>query len=279
MSVSIDLLYNPSKDTYKIFLKPNTKRSGDLGVRNFARMLVANKKHHDLFGKNVTTTNLPDGYEHYAITSIQGLFDKICNSVPNVTFTYCYKPDGRLYLCKTNGKGDDAKCKHAWLCNKIRGILAAGVIQFSKKDDTGIIYIDNMSGTYKTQPYNLEIFMKDFENSFPGINIELIISPNINTESRNKYCNVMTNASPDYDKVCKKYHTTPLDDNSPISTSTSSDGRNKKKNRRKTRRKLPRRFIKKSRKTKTRRKKHQEYLQKKIQLIYNNFDRFTHLKI
>ena len=202
MSVSIDLLYNHSKDTYKIFLKPNTKSSGDLGVRNFARMLVADKKHHDLFGKNVTTTNLPDGYEHYTITSIQGLFDKICNSAPNVTFTYCYKPDGRLYLCKTNGKEDDAKCKHAWLCNKIRGILAAGVIQFSKKDDTGIIYIDNMSGTYKTQPYNLEIFKKDFENSFPGINIELITSPNINTESRNKYCTVMTNASPDYDTLC-----------------------------------------------------------------------------
>ena len=270
MSASIDLLYNPSKDTYKIFLNPNTKSSGDLGVRNFVRMLVADKKHHDLFGKNVTATNLPDGYEHYTITNIQGLFDKICGSSPNVTFTYCYKSDGRLYLCRTNGKEDDAKCKHAWLCNKIRGVLAAGVMQFSKRGDSGKIYIDNMSGTYKTQHSNLEIFKKDFENSFPGINIELLTSPNINAESRNKYCNVMTNASPDYDTLCK------LSVSSDSELPTSSDsklsafgGRNKKSNKKSNKRSNKKSNKKSKRKTRKKNKKTNKRSNKKNNKLKN----------
>jgi hypothetical protein len=236
MSISVDLFYNPDKDTYKIFLQPDAYDSGDLSVYNLPRMLVSDKKHRDLFGKNVSITNLPDNYEHYIITNIQGLFDKLCNSEPSVTFTYCYKSDGRLYLCKTNGKEDDVKCKHAWLCNKLRGILAAGVIQFSKEGDTGKVYIDNMSGTYKTQPYNLEVFKLHFKNSFPGIDIELLTSPNTNPESRRKYCTVMTN-SPDYDMLCKP---------------TTSGGRNRKSNKKTNKRRSKRRNKRRSRRTKKR---------------------------
>jgi len=216
MSISFDLFYNPDKDTYKIRLQPDAYDSGNLSVRNIPRMIVSDRRHHDLFGKNVSKTNLPDKWEHYTITSIQELFDKLCKSAPSVTFTYCYKSDGRLYLCKTNGKEDDEKCKHAWLCNKLQGILSAGVIHFSKKGDTSKVYIDNMSGTYKPTPYNLEVFKIHFENSFPGINIELLTSPTANPASRAKYCYVMTE-SPDYDELCRP---------------TTSGGRNKRTNKR-----------------------------------------------
>ena len=246
MSTSINLLYNQNKDTYKIFLKPNTKSSGDLHVRNVFKMLVANKKHHDLFGKNVSLTNNPENYISHTITSNQELFDIICGKYENATFTYCYKFDGRLYLCKINGIEDDEKCKHKWICNKITGIVCAGVMQFSIGECT--IYIDNMSGTYKPQYSNLEIFKKDFENSFPNINIKLLqpLIDDPSRDDRSTYCDVMK-ASPDYDMVCKS------------ATSTNSGGRNKKtnkktKNRRKTRRKITKKIYKKSRKTKTKTK-------------------------
>ena len=81
MSISFDLFYNPDKDTYKIRLQPDAYDSGNLSVRNIPRMIVSDRRHHDLFGKNVSKTNLPDKWEHYTITSIQELFDKYPNQI------------------------------------------------------------------------------------------------------------------------------------------------------------------------------------------------------
>ena len=225
MKFEINAYYNKKMGTYKIFLIPKNINNGDLGSIKFLRMLFANNKHAKLFGKNIGK-NIDNGiddivvddkdFKHYIIKNTSELFKIICGDKQNVTFTYCYKSDGRLYLCKTNGKEDDEKCKHAWLCNKLQGILSAGVIHFSKKGDTGKVYIDNMSGTYKPTPYNLEVFKIHFENSFPGINIELLTSPTANPASRTKYCYVMTD-SPDYDELCRP---------------TTSGGRNKKSNKR-----------------------------------------------
>lgn len=200
MKESIDLIYNSRNQTYKIFLKPYAENSGDLFVINPIRMLKRNtKKHHELFGDNIDKYNISEGFEYYSITNIKELFNTLCNSKPNATFSYCYKSDGRLYLCKTTGP-DDSNCKHVFLCNKLWGIVCAGIVQFSKKD--GKIYMDGASGTYKSKARNLYTLKADFENSFPGINIELIIDPYGNKESREKYCSLMTNESPDYKRIC-----------------------------------------------------------------------------
>ena len=250
-SESIDLIHNTNMDTYKIFLKPTEGHSGHLGVRNVGRMITANNEHHDLFGDNVKRTmkmrgediplTLPKNYKGYEITSIEDLFYKIFHDrrdpktggpATDVAFTYCYKSDGRLYLCNTVGPKDDAKCKHAWLCNKLEGIAAAGIMQFSKKGDTNIIYIDNLSGTYKTKDTDLDVIKDDFKNSFPGINIELLPSPGVVTPE-DKYCDVMTSETVDYYKQCE---------------STTSGGR-KKKSKKKSKKKQTKKQRKKQRKT------------------------------
>jgi hypothetical protein len=252
-SVSIDLIHNTEMDTYKIFLKPIETRSGDLGVRNLLKIwFLANQKHHGLFGKNVTTTNLPDGYEHYTITNIQGLFDKIFHvrrsPVTDVAFTYCYKSDGRIYLCKTDGPKDDDKCKHAWLCDKVKGIVAAGIMQFSKKNDTNIIYIDNMSGTYKTKPEDLSMLKEDFKNSFPGINIELLPSPGVITPET-IYCAAMTSETVDYPKLCKNN----------LSTSGGRNKKSKNKSKKKSKNKSKKKSKKKQTKTQRKNKENFSY--------------------
>jgi hypothetical protein len=122
-----NVYYNTKMDTYKIFLKPIENRLGDLRAWNIPRMLTADNEHHDLFGKDVgkNIETLPSGYKSYKITSKEKLFNiifhdrhdpktdlwitgrrdpKTGDPVTDVAFTYCYKSDGRLYLCKTNGK-------------------------------------------------------------------------------------------------------------------------------------------------------------------------------
>ena len=202
--ISIDLIHNTKENTFKIFLKPIIGRSGNLAMllKSTYKRVLSGRHHYKLFGSKVDRDNLPDGYEHSIIENIQQLFNKLCGSENNATFTYCYKPSGRLYLCKTFGKNDDPKCKHTWLCNQARNIVSAGIVQFSKANET--VYVDNMSGTYKTQQSNLESFEDDFERSFPGIKIELITSPNIDKKSKERYCNVMNNNSVDFYKLCPK---------------------------------------------------------------------------
>ena len=72
---------------------------------------------------------------------------------------------------------------------------------FSRNDKT--IYIDNMSGTYKTSIENLEILKAAFENSFTGININLL-TPMEDNEKKEQYCDVMTPDSVDYKFLCEK---------------------------------------------------------------------------
>jgi hypothetical protein len=208
-----------SKGTYKIFLKPKKINHGNLGVLNFVRMLSADKRHHELFDKDIgnpksdnsfsfssKSTSGPNSYRKYVINNSSTLFNIVCGNKKKVTFTYCYKSDGRLYLCRTTGKKDDDKCKHAWLCNKLYGIVSAGIMMFSKEAG-GKIYIDNMSGTYKTPVPNLGIIKADFENSLPGLRIELLKSPNTNNNTKKKYCSVMTPDSVDYELLCPSART------------------------------------------------------------------------
>jgi hypothetical protein len=238
-------------DTYKIFLKPKTTRTGDLGVINYGRMLMSEHRHHELFGKKTSSTNIPHGFTHAAITNIQQLFEIICGDSLSVTFTYCYKSDGRLYLCKTSGKNDDEKCKHAWLCNKLQGIIAAGIMQFSRNNDTNIIYIDNMSGTYKTNDSNLDIIKEDFENSFTNINIELIKSPNIDAKYKRLYCRVMSDNSVDYEALCGEIS---QDKTNKRRTKKTNKRRTKKTNKRRTK-KTNKRRTKKTNKRRTKKNK------------------------
>jgi hypothetical protein len=211
MKSEMNAYYNKKMGTYKLFLIPKNINNGDLGSIKFLRMLFANNKHAKLFGKNVGK-NIDNGnddivvddkdFKHYIIKNTSELFKIICGDKQNSTFTYCYKSDGRLYLCKTEGEKDDNKCKHAWLCNKIYGIVSAGIMMFSKKGNK--IYIDNMSGTYKTQESNLEIIKTDLENSFSGIKIKLLKSPLENERVKKIYCSVMKSDSVDYNSICKQ---------------------------------------------------------------------------
>lgn len=256
-----NVYYNTDQDTYKIFLKPIETRLGDLRAWNFPRMLRADNKHHGLFGKDVGKKNktLPTGYKSYKITSKEELFNIIFHDrsdpktggpVTDVAFTYCYKSDGRLYLCKTDGAEDDEKCKHAWLCNKLGGIAAAGLMQFSKKNDTNIIYIDNLSGTYLPKPTNLDSIKKDFENSFPDINIELLSSPIGNTESKKQYCDKMTPATIDYSKLCESSTSSEgLVSNGELPTSGGRKKKSKKKSKKKPKKKQTKKQRKNQRKT------------------------------
>ena len=78
-----------------------------------------------------------------------------------------------------------------------------GILFVSLYDDT--IYIDNMSGTYKTKGEDVEILKEDLENSFKNLKIELLISPNKNPDVRHKYCSTLNNESVDYHWICKEF--------------------------------------------------------------------------
>lgn len=216
----IKVFYGAKMGTFKIFLNPdpNNKKECNLGVRNIPRMMSADNRHHELFGKGTGKKSSlfssflgkkmeDDTFENGIVNNTDDLFreifDKLKTNINNdnntLTFTYCYKSDGRLYLCNTKGKVDDEKCKHAWLCNKIQGICSAGIMMFSRNDKT--IHIDNMSGTYKTSNENLKILKAAFEISFPGININLL-TPMEDNKKNEQYCDVMTTDSVDYEFLC-----------------------------------------------------------------------------
>ena len=137
----IRLYYNSNMETYKIFIKPKIKRVGNLNYRHLDMPTFLYKKtyssteHKSLFDKYVGTIipfNKTDAWSYHLINSNDKLFEIICGTLSDVTFTYCYKSDGRLYLCKIEGEKDDEKCKHAWLCNKVDGIVCAGSMKISK---------------------------------------------------------------------------------------------------------------------------------------------------
>jgi hypothetical protein len=102
----------------------------------------------------------------------------LCEEAESV-YNYCYKPDGKLYLCKTYGYADDEKCKHVWLCNQASGICAAGIITLIDKETPmgetiQKVFIDLISGSYITEMPGLEILKADLLNTIPGLDIVLL---------------------------------------------------------------------------------------------------------
>jgi hypothetical protein len=225
--------YWPKNNTLKIFLNPKQKNTCNLGVVNYKRMMKAEKEHHALFDKNIGKGK-DENYDTNVITKLltnkTELFDFVYSGEDiktKITFTYCYKADGRLYLCKTEGVQDDQKCKHAWLCNKLAKICSAGIIMFSKENHT--VYIDNASGTYKTKETNLDIITRDLKNTFGDLNVELLL-PNKNIDEKKKYCEVMNKDSVDYLKLCQNKPSTPIGGNKQSKHKRKSKKQKSKKN-------------------------------------------------
>ena len=187
MNKFIKVLKFSKTNTIKIFLKtPDITSDCKLKMKilgtPFLKFLFhANKKHSELFKSD-------DVIEHQ-ISTYSELFDVVCGDEEKSTFTYCFKSDGRLYLCKVKTKENDMNCKHVFLCRKMGGICAAGIIVFIK--DIKEIYIDNLSGTYRTYIENIELLKNSLILSFSDISNNKIKAIDIKKEKNKKtYCNI-----------------------------------------------------------------------------------------
>jgi hypothetical protein len=179
-------------DTFKIFLTPTKHYCSLKDVRIFSlfRQIVFSHSNHNRLFK--------DKHNILKIDSTN-LFDTICKNNIRATFTFCYKSDGRLYLCKTYGKTYDQKCKHAYLCNKLKNICSSGIIMFDK--EKRIIYIDNLSGTYIPKEKNLNYLKNDLIHTFGNLNIKILLPFNSSSE-KTTWCNIMNQDHINYE-LCK----------------------------------------------------------------------------
>ena len=137
-----------------------------------------------------------------SVNTFSDFIKTILNGHKTKTFTYCFKNNGKLYLCQTYSSADDLKCKHQFLCNSLSNICAAGIIVFK---DNESIFIDNLSGTYLPEKHNIMMLKESLMNSF-GKHIDNkihIIMPLSNINDKNKYCEHFKN-SVDYEKYCTK---------------------------------------------------------------------------
>ena len=185
-------IYIYPNNTYILHLHHIPKFTCSLVSHKPRRMIFSEDRHKQLFSTEKHTKVI--------INSIDKLYDILCENDPSSTFTYCYKSSGQLLLCKTNGKRDDMRCKHAWLCNSSNNICSSGIIMFDNLVKK--IYIDNLSGTYRPKLQNLYIIQEVLKYNFQKINIQ-ILKPLTNKLDLKKYCKTMVH-SVDYNVMCKK---------------------------------------------------------------------------
>jgi hypothetical protein len=206
--------YWNENDTFKIMFKYD---AGDCNLRaqNVARYTKAEGKHKELFKTKGLELLIRD----------EGDFmNLLCHTNLNSTFTYCFKSDGRLYLCKTSGEKDENKCKHMWLCNKLvsmgsTGVCSAGVMKVIRPNK---VYIDNLSGTYKPTIKDLESLQACLLQYFPDLNVGLL-NPFQSPREKRRYCKIMDTNNMDYSNICSEFtNLSELSDKSPPVTPTES---------------------------------------------------------
>jgi len=106
----IVILKYPKSDSFKIKLNPviANNKACNLYTVNLPRLLSSGTdKHDDLFRVYSDTQTF-----YLKKTDINEFFETVCSDLESSTFTYCYKSDGRLYLCKNRGYRSDSRCKH-----------------------------------------------------------------------------------------------------------------------------------------------------------------------
>ena len=191
----IKIIEWPQYSTFKVFL-PCDIKDCKLRAINIPRYIFT-----VLLEKNIV--NEKSKHTVNTVYTTKDFLDTLC-STDTCTFTYCFKNDGTLYLCKTTGKQDYNRSKHMRLCrtlktsNKLR-VCSAGNIKIDKIEST--IYIDNLSGTYKPSLHHMESLQKCLQH-FNGLTIE-ILTPHKDESHTKHYCKRMDSNAVDYHTLCK----------------------------------------------------------------------------
>jgi len=185
-------------NTFKILFKYNAGPC-NLTAINLGRFLKGQAKgKHDKFKDSDALSLIMRDKEDF--------FNLLCHTDRESTFTYCFKSDGRLYLCKTEGASYEGPCKHMWLCNKLfgfgdTGICCAGIMKITRPNK---LYLDNLSGTYRPTMENLESLKGCLLQYFPELKVRLL-NPFNSQKDKKTYCKIMDMNNIDYQKVCGEF--------------------------------------------------------------------------
>ena len=196
--MEVNAKYWSETNTFKILFKYNAGPC-NLTANNVGRFLKGQLKgKHNKFKDSDALSLIMRDKEDF--------FNLLCHTDRESTFTYCFKSDGRLYLCKTEGTSYEGPCKHMWLCNKLvgmgdTGICCAGIMKIVRPKN---VYIDNLSGTYKPTMENLESLKDCLLQYFPDLKIRLL-NPFNNKTDQKTYCKIMDINNIDYQKVCGEF--------------------------------------------------------------------------
>lgn len=165
------------------------------------KMITSIYKHYEYFRNPVETVNAQN---------LIDIIKYILGSKKRIIFSYCLKNNCRLYLCYTDKLGKE--CKHSFLCRKFDksgNICCSGMILFEKiKNNNSTqsaynIYIDNLSGSYKPIPSNVDKLIKLLNKYNEDKKVKISFISTQNENGLKLYCKKMK-GSENFSSFCEK---------------------------------------------------------------------------
>jgi hypothetical protein len=168
---------------------------------NPIKIITSIYKHYEYFRNPVETINAEN---------LIDIIKYILGSKKRIVFSFCLKGNCRLYLCNTDKLGKE--CKHAFLCRKFDksgNICCSGTILFEKlnnnnsTESTYNIYIDNLSGTYKPLPSNVDKLIELLNKYNEDKKVKIYFISTKSEDGLKLYCKKMKN-SENFSTLCEK---------------------------------------------------------------------------